>query len=107
MENKFPTYNDLKNPSKIFESEEIKGFTLEQVQEAERTYNLIVEKLEKGEEIDEGLFSGLLVGGASALVGPSIMRAICRVLGIQENGALYNLLTSKLVLASVGYTLGK
>jgi len=107
MENKFPTYNDLKNPSKIFESEEIKGFTLEQVQEAERTYNLIVEKLEKGEEIDEGLFSGLLGAGVGALAGPAIGHAICKVLGIEESGPLGKLLTSRLVTAAMGYALAR
>jgi len=106
---KFPTYYDLKNSntSKIFEAEEIKGFSSEQIQEAERTYNLIVEKLQKGEEIDEGIFSGLLTGAASALIGPTIMKAIAKALGIQEGSPLYNLLTSRLILAAVGYTIGK
>lgn len=103
----FPTYNDLKNRSKIFESEEIKGLTLEQIEEGEKTYQIILEKLQKGEELDEGIFTGLLAGTASALVGPAIMRAIAKALGIQENSPLYNLMTSKLVLASIGYTLGK
>lgn len=109
MNNDGLTYLDFAyaNSSKIFEAEEIKGLTPEQVLEGEKAYKLIVEKLQKGEEIDEGLFSGLLLGAGSALIGPSIMRAIAKALGIQEGSPLYNLLTSKLVLASIGYTLGK
>jgi len=105
---KFPTYNDLKGKnSKIFEAEEIKGFSSEQIQEAERTYNLIVEKLHKGEEIDEGFFSGLLGAGVGALAGPAIGKALCKVLGIEESGALGKLLTSRLVTAAMGYALAK
>lgn len=107
--NDFPTYYDIKyaNTSKIFESELIKDLTPDQIQEAEKAYNILVEKLQKGETIDEGLISGLLIGGTSALLGPTIMKAICKTLGIDENGALGKLLTSKLVLASIGFTLGK
>jgi hypothetical protein len=106
---KFPTYNDLKNmnSSKIFESEDIKGFTPEQVEEAERTYNLLIEKLNKGEEIDEGIFTGLLGAGVGALAGPAIGKAICKVLGIEENGTLGKLLTSRLVTGAIGYALAK
>jgi hypothetical protein len=103
------SYLDFKYASttKIFEAEEIKGLTPDQIKQGEDTYRLIVEKLEKGEPLEEGLFSGLLLGGASALIGPSIMRAICKVLGIEENGTLGKLLTSKLVLGAVGYTIGR
>jgi len=106
---RFPTFYDIKysNSSKIFEAEEIIGLTPEQIKEGEKTYEIILEKLQKGEQIEEGLFTGLLVGGTAALIGPSIMRAICKALGILEDGPLGKLLTSKLVLASVGYTLGK
>ncbi|MFA5153525.1 MAG: hypothetical protein WC554_13255 [Clostridia bacterium] len=109
MDKTILTYYDVKyaSTSKIFEAEEIKGLTPDQIQEAEKTYNLLVEKLKNNEEIDEGFLSGLLVGAGSALVGPAIMRSICKVLGIQENGVLFKLLTSKLVLASIGYTVAK
>jgi len=105
--NSFPTYYDLKNSSKIFEAEEIRGFTPKQIAEAERTYNVIVEKLQKGEEIDEGLFTGLLGAGVGTLAGPAIGRAICKVLGIEESGSLGKLLTSRLVTAALGYALAK
>ena len=103
------SYIDFKYAStqKIFEAEQIKGLTPEQIKEGENAYNILVEKLSKGEEIDEGLFTGLVSAGASALIGPSIMKAVCRVLGITEDGPLGKLLTSKLVLGAMGYTLGK
>jgi hypothetical protein len=109
MDDKELTYLDFvyAKGSKIFEAEEIRGLTPEQVVEGEKVYNILVEKLQKGEEISEGLFSGLLSAGVGALVGPTVMKSICKALGISEGSPLYNLLTSKLVLASVAYTLGK
>jgi len=106
------TFYDLKyeSSSKIFEAEKIDGFeklTPDQIQEGEKFYNLLVEKLQKGEEISEGFFTGLLGAGAGALIGPAITKALCSALGIREGGALYNLLTSKLVLGAIGYSLAK
>jgi hypothetical protein len=65
------------NSSKIFESEEIKNLTPEQIQAGEEAYYAIVEKLEKGEPIDEGLLGALIGGTAGLLAGPAIGRAIC------------------------------
>jgi hypothetical protein len=106
---KFPTYYDIKysNISKIFESEDIKGLTSDQIKEGEKAYNIILEKLQKGEEIDEGLFTGLLGAGVGALVGPAIGKAICKALGVDEGGTLGKLLTSRLVTSAIGYALGK
>jgi len=106
---KFPTYYDIKysNSSKIFETEEIKGLTPEQIAEGEKAYNILVEKLQNGEEIDEGLFTGLLGAGVGALAGPAIGKAICKALGIDEGGTLGKLLTSRLVTSAIGYALGK
>jgi hypothetical protein len=106
---KLPTYYDLKysNNSKIFEAEEVKGLTPEQIAEGEKAYNTLVEKLQNGEEIDEGLFTGLLGAGVGALAGPTIGRAICKALGIEEGGILGKLLTSALVTGAIGYALAK
>jgi hypothetical protein len=104
-----PTYLDFKyaSSSKIFETEEVMGSTPEQLQAAEKAYSYIVERLEAGEELDEG-FLGALAGGAiGALAGPAVGRAICKVLGIDEKGHLGKLLTSRLVAAALGYTIGK
>jgi len=105
----FPTYLDLKfsQGSKIFEANQIKGIPADQIQEAENVYNVLVEKLQRGEEIDEGLFGAIIGGAAGALIGPAIGKAICKVLGIDENGHLGKLLTSRLVSTAIGVALGK
>jgi len=103
-----PTYYDLKYAEhSIFEAEQIQGYTPDQIKEAENVYNLLVEKLEKGEDIDEGFLGGLVGGALGALVGPSIGKAVCKVLGIDEKGHLGKLFTSRLVTTALGITLGK
>jgi len=104
-----PTYLDFKYAlsSKIFEAEEVRGSTPEQLQAAEETYNKIVESLQKGEDIDEGLLGAIAGGAIGALAGPTIGRAICKVLGIDPEGTLGRLLTSRLVSAALGYAIGK
>ena len=103
-----PTYYDLKysSSSKIFESEEIKGLTPDQIQEGEKAYKLILEKLKNGEDLDEGILGAFIGGAAGALAGPAIGRAICRALGIDEKGVLGTMLTSRLVTTSIGIALG-
>ena len=65
-------------------------------------YDNIIKQLQEAKEqqlpLDEGLFG--LVGGVT--VGPMLMRAVCSALGINEKGALGNLMTSRLILAAVG-----
>lgn len=104
-----PTYYDLKyaETSKIFEAEQIQGLTPDQIQEGEELYHELVEKLEKGEEIDEGLLGALAGGAVGALVGPAIGKAICKVLGIDQKGHLGKLMTSRLVTTALGIALGK
>lgn len=103
------TYYDFKyqSSSKIFEGEEIKNLNPSEIKEAEATYFSIVEKLEKGEELDEGLLGSLVGGAAGALIGPAIGRAICKVLGIDTKGHLGKLMTSRLVTTAMGIALGK
>jgi hypothetical protein len=105
----FPSYFDIKyaQSSKIFEAHEVIGTTPDQLQKAEETYNSLIEKLNAGEEIDEGLFGGLALAGLGALAGPTIGKAICSVLGVDPKGNLGKLLTSRLVTAALGYELGK
>ena len=109
MKQEIPTYYDLaySNSSRIFEAEEVKDMNPTQLFEAEKAYTELVEKLEKGEDIDEGFLTGLVGAGAGALFGPAISRAICNVLGIDQNGTLGKLLCSRLVTTALGYTLGK
>ena len=105
----FPTYYDIKysRSSKIFESEEIKDMEPDQIQEAEKAYYQILDKIKKGEKIDEGFLGALVGGAAGALAGPAIGRAICKALGIDENGTLGKLITSRLVTTAIGIALGK
>ena len=109
--NNVPTYYELKyfNSSKIFEAEDIKNskVTPDELQKAEETYYKIIESLESGQELDEGFLTGLLGGSMGALLGPAIGKALCKVLGIDINGHLGKLLTSRLVTTAMGYALGK
>jgi len=104
-----PTYYDFKYAatSKIFEAEEIKGSSPDQIQQAEDLYEELIKRLENGEEIDEGLLGGLAGGAVGALAGPAIGKAICKVLGIDPKGNLGRLLTSRLVTTALGYAIGK
>lgn len=56
--------------------------------------------------MDEGLFTALLGGVAGATIGPAIMKAICKILGISEQGLLGRTLTSSVVLGALGTELG-
>lgn len=75
-----------------------------------KQYDAIIEQLqeakEKGLPIDEGLFGSIFGGIAGATAGPTIMKAVCNVLGVDERGTFGNLLTSRLVLAALGAKLG-
>ena len=106
---KLPTYLELKNQptSRIFESEEVRGFSAAQINEAEQAYESILNRLKNGEEVDEGFLSGLIGGGIGALAGPTIGKAICKALGIDEKGTLGKMLTSRLVTTAIGVALGK
>jgi hypothetical protein len=108
-EEKLPTYYDIKyaQSSKIFEAAEVMGTSPEQLQEAEKAYAILLEKLNNKEEVDEGFLGALAGGAVGALAGPAIGRAICRALGIEENGNLGKLLTSRLVTTAIGISLGK
>jgi hypothetical protein len=103
------TYYDIQynSSSKIFEAEQIKGLSPDQINEGEKLYYLLVEKLQKGEDIDEGFFGGLVGGVAGGLLGPMVGKAICKALSVDENGVLGKLLCSRLVATAIGVTLGK
>ena len=73
-------------------------------------YDDIIQKLteakENGTPIDEGIFGA--IGGAilGASIGPKLGAALCRALGVDPKGTFGSLLTSKLVLGSIGATMG-
>ena len=76
----------------------------------ELSYDDIIQKLneakENGTPIEEGILGA--IGGAilGAAVGPKLGAAICKALGCDPKGAFGSLLTSKLVLGSIGATMG-
>ena len=73
-------------------------------------YDDIIQKLteakENGTPIDEGIFGA--IGGAilGTTIGPKLGGALCRALGVDPKGTFGSLLTSKLVLGSIGVTMG-
>ena len=76
----------------------------------ELTYDDIIQKLQEAKEagtpIDEGILGA--IGGAilGASFGPKLGNAICSALGIDPKGALGSLMTSRLVLGSIGLKMG-
>lgn len=54
---------------------------------------------------NEGVLKTLLGAGVGFTLGPVLMKAICKVLGLDENGVLYKTLTSKAVLTALGAVL--
>lgn len=58
-----------------------------------------------GREVDEGVLAGVLGGVLGLTAGPAIGKAICKALNIQK-GALYDLLTSRLVTTAIATKLG-
>lgn len=98
----------------LFEGIDLSGITPEQIMNSKKLYNYIVESAEVakeegkdlGEVLDEGIFSAIALGALGATAGPAIMKAVCKCLGIQENGCLGNLLTSRVVLTAVCGELG-
>lgn len=80
------------------------------INEEQIAYDKIIEALTDAKNnntpIDEGVFKAIIGGAAGATVGPTIMKGVCKVLGIDERGTLGNLMTSKLVLTALGGYLG-
>ena len=73
-------------------------------------YDEVIKLLQEAKEqevpLDEGIGKALLGAAAGVTVGPSIMKVVCKVLGISESGALGNLMTSRLVLTALAGYLG-
>ena len=73
-------------------------------------YENIITKLqtakEEGKPIEEGLFGAMVGGVAGATLLPALMKAVCKVIGVDLKGQFGNLLTSRLVLTAVGAQVG-
>jgi outer membrane lipoprotein SlyB len=103
-----------KKYSTLFEGVDLSQHTPEEIMEAKKIYDYIVEsnKVAKKEgvtiddEMDEGIFGALVGSISGALVGPAIGRAICKALGVSESGVLGSLMTSRVVLAAICGELG-
>lgn len=103
----------------ITDKQLFEGFDLSLIPEplkdnTRKLYEYIVESARKADmkeeplqnEISEGMFGALIGGATGALAGPAIMKAICHVLGIAQDGTLGKLLTSALVCTALGAEIG-
>lgn len=73
-------------------------------------YEDLIYKLQQAKEnnvpIDEGLFSAILGGITGVTFGPAIMKAVCKILGVDPKGSFGSLLTSRLVLGALATEIG-
>lgn len=109
---------NVETPDDLFEGVDTSKMNVNDIIKAKKLYNYIVESAEiaKKENIEleqvidnqvlEGLFGSILGGISGAVIGPSISKAICHVLGIDEKGLLGSLICSRVVLAALGGQLG-
>ena len=86
-------------------------FTQEHTQITESMmYDDMIKKLQEAKEsgtpIDEGLFSAVIGGIAGVTIAPSIMKAVCKILGIDTKGQFGSLMTSRLVLTALCTEMG-
>jgi len=76
----------------------------------ELTYDKVIAQLQEakdnGTPIEEGLIGAVIGGLTGATIGPKVMKAICKALGVDEKGPFGSLLTSRLILTAVGTTVG-
>ena len=66
------------------------------------TYDDIIQKLNEAKENNVPIDEGILGAIGGAVLGA----AICKALGVEQKGTFGSLLTSKLVMGSIGATMG-
>ena len=66
------------------------------------TYDDIIQKLNEAKENNVPIDEGILGAISGAVLGA----AICKALGVDQKGTFGSLLTSKLVMGSIGATMG-
>ena len=73
-------------------------------------YDEMIQQLQEAKEnntpIDEGIIGAIAGGILGTTVGPKLMLAICKALGVDPKGSFGNLLTSRLVMGAIGTTMG-
>ena len=88
--------------------EEIAGS--EQNINEELAYDDIIQKLTEAKEanlpIEEGLLGALTGGIIGMAIGPKVMKAICKILGVDERGQFGSLLTSRMMTTALGAAMG-
>ena len=76
----------------------------------ELAYDDIIQKLTEAKEanipIEEGLLGALTGGIIGMAIGPKVMKAICKILGVDERGQFGSLLTSRMMTTALGAALG-
>lgn len=73
-------------------------------------YDDMIQKLQEAKEsgtpIDEGLIGAVVGGIAGVTIAPSVMKAVCKILGVDPKGQFGSLITSRLVLAALCTEMG-
>ena len=76
----------------------------------ELAYDDIIQKLTEAKEanlpIEEGLLGALTGGIIGMAIGPKVMKAICKILGVDERGQLGSLLTRSKMTTALGAAMG-
>lgn len=98
----------------LYEGLDLTNYSPKEIMNSKKVYDYICEAYEISQKenipmdelLDEGIFSAILGSAVSSTIGVSIMKAVCKCLGIDEKGTLGNLLTSRMVLGAMGAQLG-
>ena len=76
----------------------------------ELNYDNVILKLQEAKEnnipLEEGLLGAIAGGLIGASIGPTVMKAICKILGVDERGQFGSLLTSRMMTTALGATMG-
>ena len=76
----------------------------------ELAYDDIIQKLTEAKEAnlpsEEGLLGALTGGIIGMAIGPKVMKAICKILGVDERGQFGSLLTSRMMTTALGAAMG-
>lgn len=76
----------------------------------ELNYDNVILKLQEAKEnnipLEEGLLGAIAGGLIGASIGPAVMKAICKILGVDERGQFGSLLTSRMMTTALGATMG-